>query len=149
MLNYQDTKNFGQYLDRTIKIIKMVYHKAFREAGVDLTSEQWVILSSLYDQDGQSQIELAGASYKDATTVSRIVDLLCKKNFTLRERLTDDRRRYKVFITDEGRKIVEDTLPIVLNLRKKGWEELTDQNYEDFIKILDQITDNFESLELH
>lgn len=148
MLDYQDTKNFGAYLDRTIKIIKMAYHKAFREAGIDLTTEQWVILSSLYDRDGQSQIELAEGSYKDATTVSRIIDLLCKKNLTLRERLHHDRRRYKVFITPEGRKTVENALPTVLELRQKGWEGLGEPDYEAFLKILDQITRNFESKEI-
>ena len=138
------TKNFGAYLDRTLKIIKHNYLKAFRNLSVEITTEQWVILDSLYLNNGQSQTDLANTSFKNAPTVSRIIDLLCKKNLTVRKRFDNDRRRYKIFLTDEGKKLVEKVQPTVEQLRAQGWNNLTDEDYVQFLKIMNQIFKNFE-----
>jgi len=52
-----NTKNFGAYMDKTLKIIKLNYLKAFKELGLDFTAEQWVILDALYKKGGISQTE--------------------------------------------------------------------------------------------
>ena len=75
MLDEQGTYNFGIYLDRTLKAVRVDLHRRFKELGVDITPEQWALLSFLYKRDGMSQAELAGSSYKDAPTGSRIIDL--------------------------------------------------------------------------
>jgi len=140
----KDTKNFGAYIDRTIKLIKLNYLKAFKEAGIDITTEQWVIIDSLYRNNGVSQTDLANGSFKNAPTVSRIIDLMCKKNLTVRQRFENDRRRYKIFLTEEGQATYEKALPIVEDLRRQGWEGLSDEDYEVFLRIINQIFQNFE-----
>ena len=135
MAKKQSTKNFGAYIDRTIKIIRQNYLKAFKEIEVDLTTEQWVLLDSLYEEDGISQNELANGSFKNAPTVSRIVDLL---------RFENDKRRYKVFLTKKGKDTYKKTKPVVVKLRKKGWKNLSDEDYDFFLRIMNQIFENFE-----
>lgn len=144
MAKRKSTKNFGAYIDRTIKIIRQNYLKAFKEINVDLTTEQWVLLDSLYESDGVSQNELANGSFKNAPTVSRIVDLLCKKGLTERKRFENDKRRYKVFLTKKGKDTYKKTKPVVVKLRKKGWKNLSDEDYDFFLKIMNQIFENFE-----
>ena len=85
-MSKKDSKHFGTYIDRNFRIIRLTFLKAFKKAGVDLTTEQWVLMDSLYKQNGLAQSELAKGSFKDAPTVSRIIDLLCKKGFTERQR---------------------------------------------------------------
>lgn len=136
-------KNFGEYLDRTLKVIRGKYLKAFRDHGVDITTEQWVILHKLYDNNGQSQTDLANHSFKNAPTVSRIIDLLCQKGFTTRNRFDNDRRRYKIFLTDAGKTAVEKIYPAVRQLREVGWSKLSDHDFNELTRILDQIFDNF------
>lgn len=144
MTNDDNTRNFGAVIDRTLKIIKANYLKAFREAGVDITTEQWVILDSLYRENGVSQNELANDSFKNAPTVSRIIDLLCKKGLTRRLKVKDDRRRYEISLTAAGKEVYEKALPAVIELRKRGWNGLTDKDYDDFMRIMDKIFRNFE-----
>lgn len=139
-----ETKNFGAYIDRTIKVIKQNYLQAFKEIGVDLTTEQWVILDSLYQENGVSQTDLANGSFKNAPTVSRIIDLLCKKGLTERRRFENDRRRHKIFLTEKGTKIYEKAYPTVIDLRKKGWQNLSDEDYNHFLRIMNQIFLNFD-----
>lgn len=143
-MSKKDSKHFGTYIDRNFRIIRLTFLKAFKKAGVDLTTEQWVLMDSLYKQNGLAQSELAAGSFKDAPTVSRIIDLLCKKGFTERQRFDNDRRRYKIFLTDEGKAVYEKILPTVESLREKGWENLSDDDYTTFLRIMNQVFKNFE-----
>ncbi len=138
------TKNFGAIIDRTLKIIKANYQKAFNEIGVDITTEQWVMIDALFHNNGISQNDLANGSFKNAPTVSRIIDLLCKKGLTERQRFKNDRRRYKIYLTQLGEETYQKVLPVVIELRKKGWNHLTEEDYLHFSRIMDQVFLNFE-----
>lgn len=137
------TKIFGSYIDRTMKIIRQHYNQAFRELGVDITTEQWVIIDSLFHEDGQSQTELADGSFKNMATVSRIIDLTCEKGYTERFRSESDKRRYKVFLTDQGKNIYKQVKPTVDRLRQQGWEGLSDEDYQHFLRIMNRVFENF------
>lgn len=143
MANIEELKIFGTLIARTSRIIRLSFTQAFREHQLDITPEQWVILDKLYHNNGISQTALANDSFKNAPTVSRIIDLLCTKQLTERQRFENDRRRYKIFLTPKGRTLVEKALPIVANLRQQGWQQLSDEDYEVFKRIMDQVFDNF------
>ncbi len=139
----EESKHFGAYIDRTIKIIRHNYVRTFKELAVDITTEQWVVINALHDQDGISQNDLANGSFKNAATVSRIIDLLCKKGLTERKRFENDRRRHKVFLTEKGRELFNTVYPAVLELRKQGWNHLSDEDYDNFLRIINQVFNNF------
>ncbi|MFT4972999.1 MAG: DNA-binding MarR family transcriptional regulator [Paraglaciecola sp.] len=139
----EEPKIFGAYLDRTVKQIRQNYVRAFKEVGVDITTEQWVLLDNLYQNNGISQNELAERNFKNAPTVSRIIDLLCTKELVERQRFENDRRRYKIFITEYGKTVYEKALPAVLGLRKQGWDNLTEEDYDSLVRIVNQIFENY------
>ena len=137
----KDTEDhiFGYYIDRAIRVIKADLNKRFKKLGVNITPEQWLILSKLYDHDGQSQVDLGEGTYKNAPTVTRIIDLLCQKNLTTRLPDNEDRRKFKIFITDDGRKIVDKVYPEVSASRKQGWKGLNDKDYDEFLRMINTI----------
>jgi DNA-binding MarR family transcriptional regulator len=134
----------GTFIDRTMKIIKSNYTQVFKESGVDITTEQWVILDKLYDKNGLSQTQVANDTFKNTATVSRIIDLLCSKDLIERQRFENDRRRYKIFLTKPGKALVEKLRPAVFELRKKGWKNISEKEYHGFLKTINQIYSNFE-----
>ncbi|MEM7572881.1 MAG: MarR family transcriptional regulator [Bacteroidota bacterium] len=136
-------QHVGTYLDRTVKLIKQRYLRAFRENGSDLSTEQWVILDLLFKKDGISQTDLANDSYKNAPTVSRIIDLLADKGYLERRRFPNDRRRYRIHLTTEGRQLYEQLLPAVQSLREQTWAGLSQDDYGELTRILDQVMNNF------
>lgn len=144
MPTYKANKNFGAIMDRTLKVIKANYQKAFKDVGVDITTEQWVLIDFLFKNNGISQNELANGSFKDAPTISRIIDLLCKKGLTERHRFENDRRRYKIFLTDLGKETYQKVLPHVKELRTRGWEGLAEEDYDHYFRIMNQIFKNFQ-----
>ena len=138
-----DPKRIGYLLERTTRIIKLSYSQSFKSSGFDITPEQWVILESLFYKNAQSQNDLAEFSFKDAPTISRILDLLCNKGYTIREEVAADKRARKITLTDQGYQLVTNMQPLVDELREQGWMELTDEDHETLVRIVDQVFKNY------
>lgn len=137
-----NTKTYGTLIDRTLRIIKLQFIQEFKKIGVDLTPEQWVIIDDLYHRNGISQTELANGSFKNAPTVSRIIDILEKKGMVERQRFDNDRRRYKIFLTEFGETTFQKANPVAQALRQKGWAGLSETDYEHFTRIINQVFEN-------
>lgn len=135
---------YGFYIERTMKKIKQKLQRKFNSIDAGITVDQWVVLNVLKDEPGLSQYEIADKTYKDAPTVTRIIDLLAKKELLERVMDESDRRRFNVFLTESGNQKVEDLLPVVLSMQRRGWGELQDEDYEDLMRILDVIFKNLD-----
>ena len=135
--------NVGTLLDRTTRLLKAHFQRAFKDEGIDLTPEQCVLLDHLKKTGAASQTELANGTFKDAPTVSRIIDKLSTKGLAERTRFPNDRRRYQVGLTERGREVHAKLLPRVEELRVTAWQGLTEQDYDDLTRVLDRIRDNF------
>jgi len=138
-----DEKPIGYFLVRTTRVVKLAFHHAFNQLGVDLTPEQWVILEQLYHTNDQSQKDLADDSFKNAPTISRIIDVLCKKGWTERIKGKKDKRVIYVHLTKDGKNIVESVIDRVEGIRAKGWDNLSKADYKTILRILNQIFDNY------
>ena len=136
--------NVGTILDRTTRLLKQHYLRAFRLEGIDISTEQWVLLDRLQTGGHASQTELANGTYKDAPTVSRIIDKLAKKKLVERRRFPNDRRRYLVCITETGQDVHNRIMPYVRDLRKQTWNGLSEEDYSRLQEILQHIRGNFE-----
>jgi DNA-binding MarR family transcriptional regulator len=77
--------------------------RMFQERGHDLTTEQYAILTALWQRGDCSQAALARASGRDRPGVTRLVDALEKKKLGTRADAPGDRRSYRVRLTAAGR----------------------------------------------
>ena len=143
MSDQNKVHNFGPTLERTLMVIRQNVLQIFRDLNLDITTEQWVILDSLYHLDGQSQTDLANNNFKNAPTLSRILDLMCKKEMVERRRSEQDRRSFNVFITPTGKAIHEKAFPSIIKLRQQGWTHLSDDDFLTFQRLMNQIYQNF------
>ncbi len=140
-----NSKSIGYFLESTSRIVKLNYFNAFKKLGLDITPEQWSVLDNLNLENGQSQKELAAKSFKDAPTISRIINVLERKELVERQQSKNDRRSFQIILTEKGKKVVEKAQPMVIALRKQGWHNLSDEDYQSFVRIMKQIFENFES----
>lgn len=143
MTHPSDTRAYFFKIDTTIKKIRNALQKRFADAGFDLTVDQWVVIDHLHRNPGIAQSALAELTTKDAPTVTRIIDLLAKKGLAERRMADDDRRKFLVFMTPEGEKLYEQMLPAVVEIRRQGWGNLSDDDYQHFVRIMDEIYQNF------
>ena len=135
-------KEIGVYIDRTYKVVRQDLINRFKKADVNITPEQWVILSKL-EVAPKSQTDLANGSFKDKHTVSRIIDLLTKKGFVVREKDFEDRRKYQVSLTEKGLGELNKAKPQVYASREKGWENLNEEEYSQLRILLDKVLSNY------
>lgn len=131
-------KEIGVYIDRTYKVVRQDLINRFKKAAIDITPEQWVILSQL-EKKTLSQVELASQSFKDKHTVSRIIDLLQKKGFVDRRQDPDDGRRFLISMTDLGRRETDRAKEHVYASRELGWENITEVEYNQLRSLLDKV----------
>jgi len=74
-----------------------------------LTTPQLLILQNLAERGEATVSELAKAINLSQATVTTILDRLVKKEFILRERSTEDRRKVITRLTEEGKAAIKDT----------------------------------------
>lgn len=137
-------KRIGFLLERTTRIAKLSFTKAFKNLGLDITPEQWIVIDTINKNGPMSQKDIGNASFKNAPTISRIIDILVKKGFVDRIGEEGDRRKTSISLTDQGRELVSKCQKEVDALRDRSWNNLTNADYSDFLRILDQIFENFE-----
>ncbi len=105
----------------------------------DLTPQQFGVLAFLWIQDGLSQAELSARSQIDRTTIGGIVDRLEKEGMVQRADDPDDRRAFKVMLSDKG-KTMEDELCAVANrVLEKVVAPLSLEEHATLVRILEKI----------
>lgn len=77
--------------------------KNFAASGFDVTVEQWKVLVRLWDQDGQTQGDLAKIIGKDKTGLTRLVQGMERRGLIERRSEDKDRRHKRIFLTESGR----------------------------------------------
>lgn len=129
-------------LERTVRKFRVKSKKFLSSYGVDISGEQWVILKRIYEQEGINQREIAGLTYKDPASVTRMIDLLEKQELVNRRDIDGDRRSYNLFLTKKGITLVEKIIPLAKELRKQGIKGISKQDMETFKNVLNKIYDN-------
>lgn len=141
------TELFSTYsylLDRTARKVKQYAQRRFNAENYDITVDQWLILKNLSSDNDLNQSQLAEITGKDHPTLTRIIDLLCRKGLTERKVHPTDRRSFHVHLTDLGIKRVSAWSPKMSEIRMKAWENLTEDDYMNLKRILDTIYKNLD-----
>ena len=116
--------------------------KNFRQAGLDITIEQWSILYHLWKEDGLSQQELCTRTFRDKPSITRLIDNLEKQQMVKRVPSKEDRRINRVYLTEEAKQLQDTTIQLANQTMD---EALTGVNREDIevVKlVLQQVYDN-------
>jgi len=105
---------------RTSRSIMKRLTNKFSTAGFDVSYEQWSILVHLYRKDGQTQQELANIAVKDKAAITRLLNVLEKKNIVLRIPDRTDKRSKLVYLTHRAKEFRTDLIAIVEELLEEA-----------------------------
>jgi DNA-binding MarR family transcriptional regulator len=86
--------------------------KNFRQAGLDITIEQWSILYHLWKEDCLRQQELCNRTFRDKPSITRLVDNLEKQGLVNRHPSPTDRRIILECLTPAAQSLQELTLQL-------------------------------------
>jgi DNA-binding MarR family transcriptional regulator len=137
---YSIEKFIGFIIYRTALATRSALQRTLKERGLDITPEQCGILHVLREEEGLSQKEIGNILFKDKPNVSRMLDSLERKRLILRQ--PTDRRRFAILLTEEGKKLAEEILPIGLQLEEKSINGLLARELESLESILNKIYGN-------
>lgn len=132
----------GCMTGKTSQSIKNLLFREFKTNDFNITSEQWSVLSYLHKEDGLYQKQIADCLSKDKPTVTRILDILEKRNLIIRIHDEKDRRKFKIYLTQDGKDVVKQLIPIALKVREKVKENISEAEIETLKIILDKIYAN-------
>ena len=113
-------------LDKCIKTYRQFAQRRFIEAGLDITIDQWLVLNAISEKPDLSQLEIADRVFKDASSVTRIIDLLIKKEYLQRETHEWDRRRFSLGLTKEGQAVMKKIAKVVEQNRAQALKEISE-----------------------
>lgn len=104
-----------------------------------LTSEQYVIMKSVDENPDISPTQLAEITYKDKTTITRMIDTLVKNEMLIRLPKEGDRRAYKIQWSTKGEKVMQEIIPISEDVISKLRAQFTQEELVTFLNILEKL----------
>ena len=114
------------------------------KSGLDISLDQWMVLGPIWQLESASQKELGEITLKDKTSITRLVDILEKKNLVVRVEEQIDHRIKRVILTNAGKQLFFDVLPIMEKTREEVRKDISDRDIETFKKVLSSIIVNLE-----
>lgn len=129
-------------IEKTNKMAKQHSSIRFAERGMDITVDQWVLMKFIHEHPGCSQITIAENAFKDAASITRMLDLLSKKEFIERQPIENNRRQFSIYLTNKGESYVDEHIEFVQQLRDEGTAGLTDKEIKTLKSMLFRIQNN-------
>ena len=116
--------------------------KNFKQAGVEITIEQWSVLYQLWKEDGMSQQQLCEATFRDKPSITRLVDNLEKLQLVKRVASKDDRRINMIYLTPEASQLQERSMELANQTLNEALEGVTNGQVEIAKEVLQKVYEN-------
>jgi DNA-binding MarR family transcriptional regulator len=122
--------------------------KNFRNAGLDITIEQWSLLYHLWKEDGLSQQELGNRTFRDKASITRLIDNLERLDLVTRVASKSDRRINLVCLTEKAKPLQEITYHLANQTMNEALQDITKEEIEIVKNVFQRVYDNLVAPEL-
>jgi DNA-binding MarR family transcriptional regulator len=143
MARFEFEKSFGRTLGTAHTNLFKHLNKLMKAAELPITPEQFGLMTHLWKQDGLSQQELAVLTCRDRANVTRIIDILEREEIVERRDDANDRRVFKIFLTQKGKGLEAGTADCAKQAIKDATQGSTKEEIETCMKVLRKTIDNF------
>lgn len=116
--------------------------KNFKQAGVEITVEQWSVLYHLWKQDGLSQQDLCNATFRDKPSITRLVDNLEKLKLVKRVASKSDRRINQIYVSEQGKELEERTMKLANDTLNEALVGVSSDKIDIAKEVLQIVYDN-------
>lgn len=130
-------KSVGFLLAKAYQRACVLFKEEFE--GNDLTPQQFGLLGFLWQEDGLTQSELSAKSQIDRTTMGGLIDRLEKEGLLARRSHPEDRRAYRICLTETGKGLQPELTPLALSAQAKLTAKLDRQEIETLKLLLEKI----------
>lgn len=118
--------------------------RAFAEEDLNITTEQWTVLSCLWKEDRVTQQELCDLTRKDKPSMTRLIDNLQRSKLVVRVPHATDRRVNLIHLTQYGASLRERVPSIVQRVVDKALSNITEEEVIISRNVLNKIITNLD-----
>jgi DNA-binding MarR family transcriptional regulator len=137
----------GFAMEKTVKMMKQSFNRLLlAHPEIDITVDQWVLINIIKKHGLLSQQELGVLTFKDAPTITRMIDLLVLKGIMWRQADLSDRRKFNITLTEQGEMVFHRIEPIVKEFRAAAYAHISDDDLNLLDEVMKKIFDNLAKL---
>ena len=139
-INPQKTAFYS--IEKAIKAYRKMAQKNISQVVSDITLDQIQVLTILDSNPECSQKEIAEILFKDYASITRMIELLVKKDYLLRQIHQQDRRMFHLVISEKGKDTIEILKPIILKNRQTALNNISIDEITKLSQSLNKIINN-------
>lgn len=129
-------------IESTIKEYRKFAQQNISEQLQDMTIDQGLALLFLNEHPDLTQKEIAELVFKDNASMTRMINTMVQKKHLKRSMNPEDRRRYKIEITNKGKEVLKTLPPIIHHNRNSSLKGITKNELNQLEIILSKIRTN-------
>lgn len=129
-------------VEKAIKTYRQFAQQKFREAGLRITVDQWLTLNCINQNPKISQTLIAAIIFKDAASITRILNLLIRNGYVKKETNRSDKRKSLLLITTKGKTLIARAETIVTAYRTNALAGLSSEEISLTQKTMQTIINN-------
>lgn len=119
--------------------------RAFSQEDLNITTEQWSVLSCLWKEDKVTQSDLCDLTRKDKPSMTRLIDNLQRSKIVVRVPHSTDRRVNLIHLTQYGASLREKVSAVVQGVVDKALEDVSDSDLTVSRTVLNKIIANLDA----
>ncbi len=117
-------------MEQVVTYAKIKGTQFFKELKMGVTIDQFVALDAIYSSNDICQRDLSKLILKDRSNTGRILNILELNGFIKRVIETKSKRLVKkIYITESGKKLVEESIPKLRTAFLQVFENISDKDF--------------------
>ena len=129
-------------IEKAIKEYRKFGYNNIKKVTDGITIDQSLVLILLDQNPDCCQREIAELVFKDMASMTRMIDLMVKKDFLRRGINEKDRRRFSLTVSSKGRRTINKLVPTVKQNRTTALKGLSNKEIAQMHNFLNKIIAN-------
>jgi DNA-binding MarR family transcriptional regulator len=138
-------KQIAVYLNLVHCKFKQYVSDIFRQRGIILTPEQFLLIDQLWKKDSIQQQKIADILMKDKNSVTKLVDAMEKKKLVKRIPDENDRRLNLIALTQKAKDMETDVTEVAMDAVNSIIRNISNDDLKLFVKVLMRMAYNMQS----
>lgn len=145
-MKYRKDKGLAFLINATDKIIMNNFVRKLKNNGINITFEQFTILTMLWDNENLCQYNLAQLTNRDQASTSRLINTLIKNELIIRQCCPSDKRINRIKLTEKGELLKAPVESIARECFEEAVNGISKEEIEQGMKFLTKISENLNSI---
>lgn len=143
-MRYNFNDSFGFTVVKTGRLIENKLKINFDKKNLEITPQQWSVLTFLWNMDGIFQQKIADSFSKDKTSMTRLLNNMEKNGLITRKSDSRDKRNKRIYLTEKSRLLKEESIKIAEKTLIDALEGIDHEQLKISKSVLKKINQNLE-----